>query len=60
MDISIIIVSYNVKDLLRICLKSVIDVANNFKHEIFVVDNCSSDGSISAKVLISGENSLAN
>ena len=45
-DISIIIVNYNVKDLLDNCVASIYK-ANNKNHyiEIFVVDNNSIDGS---------------
>lgn len=45
-DLSIIILNYNTKDLLRDCLRS-IDRAekNNLKFEIIVVDNVSTDGS---------------
>ncbi len=48
MNLSIIIVNYNVKDLLRDCLGSLrltIQQFNNLTIEIFVVDNASSDGS---------------
>ena len=44
MDISIIIVSYNTKTLLAKCLDS-LRAAIAVEKEIFVVDNCSSDGS---------------
>ncbi len=43
-DISIIIVSYNVRDFLRQCLRSIEDATKNLKTEIFVVDNRSVDG----------------
>lgn len=45
LDLSIVIISYNTKDLLRNCLNSVIPQAKEFKSEIIVVDNGSSDGS---------------
>jgi len=51
MDLSIIIVNFNVKDLLRQCLNTLM-VANdklmeaNERMEIFVVDNASQDGSV--------------
>jgi O-antigen biosynthesis protein len=44
LDISIIIVSYNVRDFLQQCLRSVEDASKNLKTEIFVVDNRSVDG----------------
>lgn len=48
MDISIIIVSYNVRDYLRQCLDSVWKsaVKGNLNVEVFVVDNNSSDNSV--------------
>ena len=45
MDLSISIVSWNVKEDLRRCLKSVYDTADNLSFEVIVVDNSSSDGS---------------
>ncbi len=47
-DLTIIIVSWNVRDLLRRCLRSIQDSAlatGNLQVEIIVVDNASSDGS---------------
>lgn len=44
-DLSIIIVSYNTKDLLRQTIQSVISTAHGFSYEIIVVDNASKDGS---------------
>ncbi|RKY46774.1 MAG: hypothetical protein DRP86_08635, partial [Candidatus Neomarinimicrobiota bacterium] len=43
-DISIIIVSYNVRDFLRQCLQSIQEASRNLNTEIFVVDNRSVDG----------------
>ena len=47
-NLSIIIVNYNVKELLRQCLQSLQLTINNqqLTIEIFVVDNASSDGSV--------------
>lgn len=46
MDISIIIVSYNTKDILKACLQSVIkSIPKHTSCEIIVVDNNSADGS---------------
>lgn len=45
-QISIIIVSYNVKHYLAQCLRSVWLAAKDIKVEVFVVDNASSDGSV--------------
>jgi GT2 family glycosyltransferase len=43
-DLSISIVSYNVKDLLAECIQSIIEHTKGIKYEIIVVDNCSRDG----------------
>jgi hypothetical protein len=45
MDLSIVIVSWNVKEKLRTNLKALYQSEGNFKSEIFVVDNNSQDGS---------------
>jgi len=63
MDVSVIIVSWNTRDLLRDCLKSVYEKTKMTIIEVIVVDNRSSDGSAdmveaefpSAKI-IRGEN----
>lgn len=44
-DLSIVIVSYNVRDLLRACLSSLPQAAPGLETEVFVVDNASADGS---------------
>ena len=46
MNISIIIVNWNTKDLLRDCLSSIYKTIDPLTHEIIVVDNASSDGSM--------------
>ncbi|MCE5210549.1 MAG: glycosyltransferase family 2 protein [Deltaproteobacteria bacterium] len=45
MDISVVIVNWNTKDLLIECLHSLNKVTGNLKKEIIVVDNGSNDGS---------------
>ena len=49
-DLSIVIVNWNVRDLLRRCLHSIISSfqppTSNFQIEVIVVDNASSDGSV--------------
>lgn len=45
LDLSIVIVSYSVRDLLRICLRSIYASRGAFSYDVFVVDNCSHDGS---------------
>lgn len=44
-DLGIVIVNYNVRDLLRDCLKSVFASKGDFTFEVCVVDNDSADGS---------------
>lgn len=46
MDLSVVVVSYNTRDLLRACLTSVIStMSSTANYEVFVVDNASLDGS---------------
>lgn len=47
-DVSLIIVSYNTKELTLACIKSVYEKTQNLSYEILVVDNNSSDGSVEA------------
>lgn len=47
MNLSVIIVSYNVRYFLEQCLKSVIQASHSLDVDIFVVDNCSEDDSVS-------------
>ena len=46
MDVSIIIVSYNVCDLLCQCISSIYDKVTDVSFEVIVVDNASSDNSV--------------
>jgi O-antigen biosynthesis protein len=46
MDLSVIIVNYNVRYFLEQCLQSVFKSAKNLELEVFVVDNNSVDGSV--------------
>lgn len=43
-DLSIVIVSYNTKDVLKECLESIYKTAKNLSFEVIVVDNASRDG----------------
>ncbi len=45
-DLSVIIVNYNVKDFLQSLLLSLNKALKNISHEIFIVDNASTDGSV--------------
>jgi len=46
LDLSIIIISFNTRDLLRNCIKSIYETTDNVRYEIIIVDNGSDDGSI--------------
>ncbi len=46
MMLSIIIVSWNVRDLLQKCLESIFKYTQNIDFEVIVVDNASKDGSV--------------
>ncbi|MEJ2348070.1 MAG: glycosyltransferase family 2 protein [Patescibacteria group bacterium] len=46
MELSIIIISYNTKDLTRQCIESIINEGSKIDLEIIVVDNDSKDGSV--------------
>lgn len=45
MDLSIVIISWNTRDMLRDCLHSVYDGLGKLRAEVIVVDNASTDGS---------------
>jgi len=45
LKLTIIIISYNTKELLRNCIKSIYENIDNIVFEIIVVDNASTDGS---------------
>ncbi len=44
-DVSVVVVSYNTRDLLRTCLGAAVRAADRISHEVIVVDNASPDGS---------------
>ncbi len=46
LDLAIVIVSYNTRDLLRNCLRSVFASEGDFSFHVTVVDNCSQDNSL--------------
>lgn len=48
MDLSIIIVSFNVKNLIKECIESILKTKNGFIYEIIIVDNASTDESVEA------------
>jgi GT2 family glycosyltransferase len=45
MDVSVVIVNWNTRNILRDCLRSVFDQTQDIMFEVIVVDNASSDGS---------------
>ena len=45
-ELSVVILNYNVKRFLNLCLESVVEATQNIKAEIIVVDNDSRDGSV--------------
>jgi len=45
-DVSIIIVNWNTRDILRDCLQSVYEQASDINFEVILIDNASTDGSI--------------
>jgi hypothetical protein len=53
-DLSIIIVNYNVRDLLRKCLKSILSFQKDLSFEVMVIDNNSEDQSTEMINLESG------
>lgn len=48
MDVSVVIVNYNTKDLVIDCINSVIEKTKDINYEIIVADNNSNDNSVSA------------
>lgn len=46
MDVSVIIVNYNTKQLIRNCINSIINETKEIQYEIIVSDNGSTDGSL--------------
>lgn len=45
MDVSVIIVNYNTKQLTSNCIQSIVDKTSGIEYEIILVDNASTDGS---------------
>jgi GT2 family glycosyltransferase len=48
LDISFVIVNWNTRDLLLQCLKSIYETASDMTFEVWLVDNASTDDSVSA------------
>src|SRR4030081_1771566 len=44
-DVAVVIVSWNTRDILRGCLRSVFEQTQNVSFHVFVIDNNSHDGS---------------
>jgi GT2 family glycosyltransferase len=45
MDVSVVIVSFNSRDYLRSCLRSILNHTQGVEYEVIIVDNASGDGS---------------
>jgi N-acetylglucosaminyl-diphospho-decaprenol L-rhamnosyltransferase len=45
LDLAVIVLNYNTKELLRDCLRSVFTAEGDFSYAVYVVDNASQDGS---------------
>ena len=57
MDLSIIILNYNSADYLKKCLESISKSAvNNYKYEVIIVDNCSTDNSLDLAKTVNSPN----
>lgn len=64
MDVSVIIVNWNTRELLRNCIDSIFRQTRSVKFEVIVVDNASRDGSVAmcatefptVKVIANGDN----
>ncbi len=48
MDLSVVIVNWNTKDLLLNCLASIYQTVQGLSFEVWLADNASSDGSVAA------------
>ncbi len=46
LDLTVVIVNYNVRDLLRACLRSLREDGTTLRRDVIVVDNRSADGSV--------------
>ena len=46
MDVSVILVSYNTKEVTKDCLNSIFKYTKDIEFEVFVIDNASTDGSV--------------
>jgi len=46
MDVGIVILNWNTRDLLQRCLETVLASEGDFTYKVVVVDNASSDGSV--------------
>ena len=47
-DVSIIVVSYNTREMTLECLRSVVRETTEVEYEVLLIDNCSTDGSFDA------------
>ena len=47
-DVSVIVVSYNTREMTLECLRSVVSETTGIEYEVLFIDNCSTDGSFEA------------
>ena len=45
LDLGVVILNWNTRDLLRVCLNSVLASRGDVRYQVCVVDNASTDGS---------------
>jgi GT2 family glycosyltransferase len=50
LDLSVVIVNWNTKDLLLKCLASICETIHDLRYDVWLVDNASTDGSVAAAV----------
>ncbi|MFB0984923.1 MAG: glycosyltransferase family 2 protein [Phycisphaerales bacterium] len=48
LDVSIIVVSYNTREMTLACLRSIVAETTHVEYEVLFIDNCSTDGSFEA------------
>ena len=48
LDVSIIVVSYNTREMTLACLRSIVAETTRVEYEVLFIDNCSTDGSFEA------------
>jgi glycosyltransferase involved in cell wall biosynthesis len=54
MKLSVVIINYNLCELLQHTLAALVDAGKNIDYEVFIFDNASTDGSIKTGWLLQG------